>query len=185
MKIGYARVSTKEQNLEPQLDQLQKNGCEKIFSDISSGVKKERLFLKEMMSFARPQDVIVVVRLDRLGRSLKELITLVNQLEEKNIGLVSLTENIDTTTASGKLVFNIFASLADFERNLIIERTRAGLEAARARGRKGGRKFSLEDDDVKQLITLYESKNFPVMEIANRFNISRATLYNYVSKAQN
>lgn len=182
MKIGYARVSTKEQKLDSQFDELTQYGCEKIFTDVASGVKQNRQGLANLMHFARPKDCIVVVRLDRFGRSLKELITLMNSLNEKSIGLISLSENINTTNATGKLIFNIFASLADFERNLIIERTKAGLESARARGRLGGRKKVLDEKDIEQLIALYESKQFSIVEIAKRFNISRGTFYNYIKR---
>ena len=139
MKIGYARVSTKDQNLGLQIDALTKAGCEKIYQDIASGARSERPALNEMIHNLRPGDVLVIWKLDRLGRSLNHLISLVNDLMEKKIGLQSLHDPIDTTTAQGRLSFNLFASLAEFERDLIRERTQAGLSAARARGRNGGR----------------------------------------------
>lgn len=182
MKVGYARVSTKEQKLEVQTDELEKYGCTKLFTDIASGVKTNRKGFEAMLSFARAGDIIVVVRLDRLGRSLKELIHVVNWLEQRNISFVSLSENIDTTTATGKLIFNLFASLADFERNLIIERTKAGLDSARARGKVGGRKKSLKKAEIEHIKILYDSKKFPVDQIAKQFKISRTTLYNYVKQ---
>ncbi len=139
MKLGYARVSTKDQHLELQIDALTKAGCEKIYQDIASGAGTERPALNEMINHLRPGDVLVIWKLDRLGRSLNHLIGLVNDLMKKNIGLQSLHDPIDTTTAQGRLSFNLFASLAEFERDLIRERTQAGLSAARARGRNGGR----------------------------------------------
>ena len=139
MLIGYARVSTQEQTLNLQKDALAKAGCTKIFTDTASGAKTERIGLEEALNYVRKGDTLVVWRLDRLGRSLPHLITTMTDLEERGIGFKSLTENIDTTTSGGKLIFHIFGALAEFERNLIRERTTAGLLAARARGRKGGR----------------------------------------------
>ncbi len=139
MFIGYARVSTHEQNLDMQLDALKAAGCEKIFKDKISTLKEERQGLLEALDFLRPGDVLVVWKLDRLGRTLKQLIELVAMFNQKGIGFKSLKETINTTTSTGKLVFHIFAALAEFERDIIHERTRAGLEAARARGRLGGR----------------------------------------------
>ena len=139
MKIGYARVSTRDQNLELQIDALKKTGCEKIYQDIASGARSERPALTEMIENLRPGDILVIWKLDRLGRSLNHLIGMVNDLLEKEVGLQSLNDPIDTTTSQGRLSFNLFASLAEFERDLIRERTQAGLSAARARGRNGGR----------------------------------------------
>jgi DNA invertase Pin-like site-specific DNA recombinase len=139
MLIGYARVSTQEQTLNLQRDALEKAGCNKIFTDTASGAKTERIGLEEALSYVRKGDTLIVWRLDRLGRSLPHLITTMTDLEERGIGFKSLTENIDTTTSGGKLIFHIFGALAEFERNLIRERTQAGLLAARARGRRGGR----------------------------------------------
>ena len=138
MQIGYARVSTGDQNLDLQRDALQKAGCDRILEDRASGAKAPRPGLDAALDYVRRGDTLVVWRLDRLGRSLKDLIQLVGELDERGIGLRSLHESIDTTSSSGKLVFHIFGALAEFERNLIRERTRAGLQAARARGRKGG-----------------------------------------------
>ena len=145
MLIGYARVSTKDQNATLQTDALKKAGCKKIFEDKITGKHLNREGLEKTMDMLRAGDTLVVWRLDRFARSLKDLITLINQLEENKIGFKSITESIDTTTPSGRLIFHIFGALAEFERNLIRERTMAGLEVARARGRKGGRplKFSL------------------------------------------
>jgi DNA invertase Pin-like site-specific DNA recombinase len=139
MLIGYARVSTHEQTLNLQQDALTKAGCTKIFTDIASGAKTERIGLDEALNYVRKGDILVVWRLNRLGRSLPHLITTMTHLEERGIGFKSLTENIDTTTSGGKLIFHIFGALAEFERNLIREWTQAGLIAARARGKKGGR----------------------------------------------
>jgi DNA invertase Pin-like site-specific DNA recombinase len=142
MLIGYARISTIDQNLALQMDVLKKAGCEKIFEDQASGGKVDRVGLKAALDCAREGDTVLVWRLDRLGRSLKHLIETVTQLNERDVGFRSLQETIDTTTSGGKLVFQIFGDLAEFERNLIRERTKAGLEAARARGRNGeGQKF--------------------------------------------
>jgi len=148
MKIGYCRVSTNEQNLNLQTNALEKAGVDRIFSDKISGTKSLRPGLNELIGFARENDCVVVWRLDRLARSLKDLIEISNQLQTRNIQLISLTENIDTTTTTGKLFFHTFGALAEFERNLIIERTRAGLEAAKARGRKGGRNPVLDADGI-------------------------------------
>ena len=145
MLVGYARVSTHEQNLSLQVDALTQAGCEKIFEDKISGIKAERPGLNAALEFVRKGDTLVVWRLDRLGRSLKHLIETVADLEGRGIGLRSLQEAIDTTTAGGRLVFQIFGALAEFERNLIRERTLAGLQAARARGRKGGRPKALDE----------------------------------------
>ncbi len=138
MKIGYARVSTKDQSFDLQLDALEKDGCGKIYRETASGAKDDRPALRELLDHLRPGDVLVVWKLDRLGRSLRHLVELVKILEERKAGLRSLNDPIDTTTAQGRLVFNLFGSLAEFERELIVERTRAGLSAARARGRLGG-----------------------------------------------
>src|SRR5438552_7799221 len=139
MLIGYARVSTQEQTLDLQKDALEKIGCSKIFTDVISGAKAERKGLEEAQNFLREGDTLVVWRLDRLGRSLKHLIETITELNNRKIGFKSIQENIDTTTSGGKLVFHIFGALAEFEREIIRERTQAGLTAARARGRLGGR----------------------------------------------
>jgi len=139
MLIGYARVSTDDQNLDLQKDALKNAGCDKIYEDQISGAKADRPGLTTVLEYAREGDVIVIWRLDRLSRSLKDLIEMVTLLDSKGIGLKSIHESIDTSSSTGKLVFHIFGALAEFERNLIRERTQAGLQAARARGRKGGR----------------------------------------------
>jgi DNA invertase Pin-like site-specific DNA recombinase len=176
MLIGYARVSTHEQTLNLQKDALQKAGCDKIFTDTASGAKAERIGLEDALNYVRKGDTLVVWRLDRLGRSLPHLITTMMDLEEQGIGFKSLTENIDTTTSGGKLIFHIFGALAEFERNLIRERTTAGLVAARARGRKGGRPKFLTARQVGIAQDLYE-KRHPIAEICRTLKISKATLY--------
>jgi DNA invertase Pin-like site-specific DNA recombinase len=180
MKIGYARVSTIEQNLDLQRDALKAAGCRKIIEDTASGGKATRDGLERVRELLRPGDVLVVWRLDRLGRSLKHLIELMGELEGQGIGFQSTTEAIDTTTPGGKLVFHIFGALAEFERNLIRERTRAGLEAARARGRKGGRKPKLDAKKRALAVDLYQGKKHTVAEICGMVGISKPTLYTYV-----
>jgi DNA invertase Pin-like site-specific DNA recombinase len=176
MLIGYARVSTHEQTLNLQQDALTKAGCTKIFTDTASGAKAERKGLEEALNYVRKSDTLVVWRLDRLGRSLPHLITTMTDLEERGIGFKSLTENIDTTTSGGKLIFHIFGALAEFERNLIRERTQAGLSAARARGKRGGRPKVLTGRKLGIASDLYE-KRHPIAEICRALKISKATLY--------
>lgn len=183
MLIGYARVSTNEQNLGLQKDALEKAGCEKIYVEQASGSRSSRPELERAIEMLRKGDLLVVWRLDRLGRSLKHLIELVTELEESRIGFKSLTESMDTTTNNGKLIFHIFGALAEFERNLIRERTQAGLAAARARGRKGGRPFALDDKKREMVVKLYNSKEHSVEEICQTMGISRPTLYNYLREA--
>ena len=182
MLIGYARVSTNEQTLDLQLDALKKAGCEEIRQDKISSVAADRPGLKAALDIVRAGDTLVVWRLDRLGRSLKQLIELINELQDRGVGFKSVTENIDTTTTGGKLVFHIFGALAEFERNLIKERTNAGLEAARARGRKGGRPRAISDPKKLNLIySMYDDKDqYSIGDILSTFHISRATLYKYL-----
>jgi len=180
MLIGYARVSTSDQTLALQQDALTKEGCTEIFTDTASGAKTERPGLNQALSYVRPGDTLVVWRLDRLGRSLKDLIERITQLQSRNIGFKSLTEAIDTTTSGGKLIFHIFGALAEFERELIRERTQAGLSAARARGRTGGRPRALSGQKVAMAKQLYGDKSYSIGEICKTLNISRATLYRYV-----
>ena len=182
MKIGYARVSTIEQNLSLQRDALKAAGCGKIIEDKASGGKVKRDGLERMLEMLRRGDTLAVWRLDRLGRSLKHLIELMGELEGQGIGFQSVTEAIDTTTPGGKLVFHIFAALAEFERNLIRERTHAGLAAARARGRKGGRRPKLGDKQRALAVELYRQKKQTVREICQVVGISRPTLYSYVRR---
>jgi len=179
--VGYARVSTTEQTLDLQLDSLKKAGCSKIFTDTASGAKEERRGLDEAVAYLRPGDTLVVWRLDRLGRSLKHLIEVVTDLEKRGIGFKSLTESIDTTTSGGKLIFHIFGALAEFERNLIRERTQAGLAAARARGHLGGRPKALATaQKIKMAQELKANPNNKIADICKTLHISRATLYRYV-----
>jgi DNA invertase Pin-like site-specific DNA recombinase len=180
MLIGYARISTHDQTSALQQDALQRAGCNKIFTDTASGAKAERKGLEEALEFLRAGDTLVVWRLDRLGRSLPHLIASMTRLEERGIGFKSLTENIDTTTSGGKLIFHIFGALAEFERNLIRERTTAGLLAARARGRKGGRPKVLTGKQLSIAQDLYE-KRHPIAEICRTLKVSKATLYRYVN----
>jgi DNA invertase Pin-like site-specific DNA recombinase len=183
MRIGYARVSTHEQNLDLQKDALKKAGCEKVVVDVASGKKTQRSGLDRARDLLRKGDVLVVWRLDRLGRSLKHLIELMNELEQAGIGFQSLQEHINTTSPGGKLVFHIFGALAEFERNLIQERTRAGLEAARARGRKGGRPKRLNAQQRALALDLYTQRKQTVEEICRTLGISKPTLYAYVRGA--
>jgi DNA invertase Pin-like site-specific DNA recombinase len=183
MLIGYARVSTHEQTLNLQQDALTKAGCNKIFTDTASGSKAERKGLEEALNYVRSSDTLVVWRLDRLGRSLPHLIATMTGLEERGIGFKSLTENIDTTTSGGKLIFHIFGALAEFERNLIRERTQAGLTAARARGKKGGRPTALTPRQRSIARELYE-KHHPIAEICRTLKISKATLYRYIKTGE-
>jgi DNA invertase Pin-like site-specific DNA recombinase len=181
--VGYARVSKGEKNLNLQVDALLKIGCEKryIFHDKVSGAKEERLGLTECFKQLEPGDTLVIWRLDRLGRTLKHLVNLIEELKEKQIGFKSISDgHIDTTTASGELVFNIFSSLAQFERRLIQERTTAGLDAARARGRKGGRP-ALSPHNPKLLAAKHlQQQALSIQEICKKLNLSKATLYRYL-----
>ncbi|HSW75473.1 MAG TPA: recombinase family protein [Candidatus Saccharimonadales bacterium] len=183
MKIGYARVSTREQNLDMQVIALEDAGCEKIHEEIVSGAKSDRPILDIVLKQLREGDVLVVWKLDRLGRSLKHLVELIQILIERKIGLCSLNDPIDTTTPQGRLVFNIFASLAEFERDIIRERTQAGLSAARARGRLGGRPKGIPKESEATACaaeTLYREKKLSVMQISKKLNISKSTLYKYL-----
>jgi DNA invertase Pin-like site-specific DNA recombinase len=180
MKIGYARVSTHEQNLSLQTDALTDAGCENIFEDHISGSKSSRPGFDEALTYLRKGDVLVVWRLDRLGRSLKHLIEIVTLLEERGVGFQSLQESIDTTTNGGRLIFHVFGALAEFERNLIRERTQAGLAAARARGRKGGRPKALNSEKQAWLYQLYDEKAHSIQEICDLVGVSRSTVHAYV-----
>lgn len=184
MQIGYARVSTIDQNLDLQIDALEKAGCEKIFTDTSSGILDARKGLTDALEFLRAGDSLVVWKLDRLGRSLKNLIETINQLQAKDIGFISLQEKVDTTTSGGKLIFHVFGALAEFERELIRERTRAGLAAARARGRLGGRPRKLSAQQIEMAQKLIKDPNTSIKEICQVLKISRATLYRYCESRQ-
>src|SRR3954468_12847432 len=177
MLVGYARVSTIDQTLDLQHDTLTQTGCTKIFTDTASGAQTERKGLAEALDYVRPGDTLVVWKLDRLGRSLKDLITRITELNDRKIGFKSLTEQIDTTTSGGKLIFHIFGALAEFERDIIRERTNAGLEAARTRGKLGGRPKALSPEKIKLARKLYADKNMSVAEICKMLGISRATFF--------
>jgi len=168
MLIGYARVSTQDQKPQLQLDALKGAGCERIFEEKASGAQRERPALKEALTFLREGDTLVVWKLDRLARSLRQLIDTIEALEERGIGLRSLTESIDTTTSGGRLVFHIFGALAEFERSIIRERTVAGLASARARGRLGGRPRAMSPEDIAVAKTLLANSEISVKEIAGR-----------------
>ncbi|NEU30142.1 recombinase family protein [bacterium LRH843] len=178
MLIGYARVSTQDQSLDLQLDALEKAGCEKIYKEKLSGMNDERPELRRLLQYARKGDVLVVYKLDRLGRSTKRLIELSEELEERGIELVSIRDSIDTTTAVGKAMFKMLAVLAEMERDLISERTRAGLESARARGRSGGRPKK-DKKDIEKALKLYDTEQYTVKEIEEITSVSKATLYRY------
>ncbi len=180
MLIGYARVSTDDQNLDLQRDALEKAGCEQIFTDTVSGIKAERKGLTDALSHLRRSDTLVVWRLDRLGRSLRHLIDTVTDLQERGVGFKSLQESIDTTTSGGKLVFHIFGALAEFEREIIRERTQAGLAAARSRGKSGGRPKALTEKQVQMLRNLAANPENSIEDICKTLGISRTTFYRYV-----
>nr|WP_144164727.1 recombinase family protein [Bifidobacterium catenulatum] len=182
MTYGYARVSTGGQTTDLQRDALEKAGCNRIFIDVASGAKAHRPELDHMLDLLREGDTVVVWKLDRLGRSLQTLVELINNFDTRGVQFRSLTEAIDTSTPGGTLIFNIFGSLAQFERDLIRERTRAGLEAARARGRTGGRPASLNEKQIKEVRRLYESRSVTVDQIAKMMNVGRATIYRYLKK---
>ena len=184
MLIGYARVSKKDQDLALQQDALKSTGCERIYIEKASGAQRERPELNAALAYLRPGDTLVVWKLDRLARSIKQLIGTVEDLESKGIGFKSLTESIDTTSPGGKLIFHIFASLAEFERSIIQERTIAGLEAARARGRIGGRPKRLNDKDIEVAKLLLADQDIPVLEIAKRLGVSKSTLYRYLPEGR-
>lgn len=183
LKIGYARVSTKDQNLALQKDALKKEGCKLIFEEKASGIKSDRPELLRMIEQLREGDIIIIWKLDRLGRSLRDLVNLVKKIQSKGAELKSLNDAIDTTTAQGKLAFHLFAALAEFERDIISERTKAGLEAARARGRKGGRPKGLSKEAQDKAIiakSLYEQGEMSVTEICKYIDIARSTFYKYL-----
>jgi DNA invertase Pin-like site-specific DNA recombinase len=182
--LGYARVSTEEQNADLQHDALKATGCVKVFTDRASGSLDRRPQLDRLLDQLRPGDTVVVWRLDRLGRSLKHLIQLIEDLAEKGVGFKSLTEGMDTTTSGGKLVFSIFGALAGFERSLIRERTVAGLAAARARGRVGGRPPVMTAEKIKVARQLYDAQELTVEEIAKTIGVSRKTVYRHLTKVE-
>jgi DNA invertase Pin-like site-specific DNA recombinase len=183
MKFGYARVSTHEQILDLQIDALKAAGCERIYQEKASGSKAERPELMRMLDQLRIGDTVIIWKLDRLGRSLAHLIKLVSDLEDQGVGLLSLNDPIDTTTPQGRLVFRIFASLAEFERDVIRERTMAGVASARRRGRLLGRPKGLTknaEQKARLAESLYKDENFSVEQIARELRISKTTLYKYL-----
>lgn len=177
MVYGYARVSTEGQDVALQQDALDRAGCDRIFTDVASGTRAHRPELDHMLDLLREGDTVIVWKLDRLGRSLQNLVELINDFNDKGVQFRSLTEAIDTSTPGGTLIFNIFGSLAQFERDLIRERTRAGLEAARARGRTGGRPQSLNGRQIEEARRLYESGSVTVNQIAAMMDVGRTTIY--------
>ncbi len=184
MLIGYARVSTQDQNLDMQIKALKLAGCEKIYAEKVTGTKAIRPEYDKMKEFARDgHDIIVVYKLDRLGRSLRNLIDEMQLFAKRNLGFKSLQENIDTSTSGGKLFFHIFAAVAEFEKDIIKERTLSGLEAARARGRVGGRPAKLSTSQVQMVRNLYKDKSNQLDDICAMFGISRITLYRTVRES--
>lgn len=180
-RIGYARVSTQDQNLHLQVDALTKAACDEIYEERMSGKNAaDRPELAHCLKALRSGDTLVVWRLDRLGRSLPDLVGIISKLEAQGVAFESVTEKIDTASATGKLVFHLFASLAEFERNLIQERTQAGLAAARARGRVGGRRPSLDDKQIREIRALLRDPDITVTDVAQRYGVSRTTIYNAV-----
>lgn len=184
MLVGYARVSTLDQKPELQLDALKAAGCERIFEERASGAQRERPQLVAALDYLRHGDTLVVWRFDRLARSTGQLIATMETLEQRGIGLRSLTENIDTATAGGKLIFHVFAALAEFERALLRERTAAGLAAARARGKIGGRPKALNDNDIAAARALLKDENITVTAVAKRLGVSLSTLYKHLPAAR-
>jgi len=177
MKIGYSRISTSDQRLDLQTDALNKEGCDQIFSDTASGATTDRPGLEEALSYLRKGDTLVVWKLDRLGRSLKHLIEVVNQLNDRGVYFKSIQESIDTSTSGGKLIFHVFGALAEFERDIIRERTMAGLKAARARGRKGGRPKLMDAKMIAMAKTLMADHSNSVKDVCDTLGVSRTTLY--------
>ncbi len=180
MKIGYARVSTQDQNLDRQLDNLRAAGCERIFNEKMTGTKSDRPELKTMLLTLRSGDILVIDSFSRLSRSTKDLLDLVEKLTAMGVHLVSLKENLDTTTATGKLMLTMLSALSQFERDLIAERTIDGLKAARSRGRHGGRPRSGTDKDRKQAYELYKANIMSLQDIAHRFGVSLSTLNRWI-----
>jgi DNA invertase Pin-like site-specific DNA recombinase len=183
MIIGYARVSTQDQNPQLQLDALASASCEQVFHETATGTLRERPELTACLRTLRKGDALVVWKLDRLARSLKDLVEIVHDLNQRGIGFRSLTESIDTTSSGGRLVFHIFGALAEFEHSLIRERTIAGLAAARARGRKGGRKPALSSADVRKAAAMLADPSITKAEVAKHFAVSRVTLNSSLARA--
>lgn len=182
MKVGYARISTPTQDLQMQIRALEKEGCRPIYHEQISGAKSERLQLKACLEFLKEGDTLYVWSIDRLGRTQKELINIISTLKERGIGFKSIQQNIDTSTATGQMMFGMFSMMAEFERNMGIERTRAGLIAARARGKLGGRKFKVDIRERLLIREMYHSKRYTLKEICEMNKISVATIYNYLGE---
>ncbi len=179
-RIGYARVSTDDQELALQLDALSVAGCLTVYQEKASGKDTERPELMQCLKALRAGDTLVVWRMDRLGRSLSDLVKTITDLEARGVGFESLTEKIETSSAAGKLMFHVFAAMAEFERNLIRERTQAGLVAARARGRVGGRRKKLDEQQKKEIKALLRDPDISITEVAKRYGVSRTTIYRNV-----
>jgi DNA invertase Pin-like site-specific DNA recombinase len=184
MNIGYARVSTQDQTPDLQLDALRAAGCKRVFEEKASGAQRDRPELMKALDHIRSGDTLVVWRLDRLARSLKQLIETVELLDEKSVGFRSLTESIDTTTSGGRLIFHIFGALAEFERTIIQDRTKAGLDAARARGRVGGRPRALSEKDLAAARAMLADASITTREVARRLGVSVSTLYKHIPAAR-
>lgn len=184
MLIGYARVSTLDQNPALQLDALNAAGCQRVFEEKASGAKEDRPQLLAALDHMRKDDVLVVWKLDRLARSIKQLVTLLDTLNGRGIGFRCLAPSIDTTTPEGRLIYTITGAFAQFEREIIQQRTRAGLKAALARGRKGGRPSKLDDEAISAARAMLKDPTISVAAIAKRLGVSRATLYNYLPEAR-
>ena len=177
MNVGYARVSTEDQKLDLQLDALKKAGCDQVFKDVASGAQSNRAGLDSATKYLRPGDTLVVWKLDRLGRSLKHLIEVINDFSKKGVFFKSVKENIDTSSSGGKLTFHLFGALAEFERDIIRERTKAGLEAARSRGKVGGRPKALDDKQIQLARQLMSNPSNSATDVSKTLGISRSTLY--------
>jgi DNA invertase Pin-like site-specific DNA recombinase len=184
MLIGYARISTRDQKPHLQRDALQEAGCERIFEETASGAKRDRPELKAALDFMRFGDSLVIWKLDRLARSTRQLLETVEEFERRGLGLKILTQNIDTTNAGGRLIFTIFSAIAEFEREIIRERTCAGLDAARLRGHKGGRPRALSEKDLKQARALLTDPEITVEDVARRLGVGPSTLYRYIPAAR-
>jgi DNA invertase Pin-like site-specific DNA recombinase len=182
--VGYARVSTQDQHPEAQVDALEAAGCDRIFVDRASGTLAHRPELDKALHYVREGDVLLVTRLDRLGRSVKNLKDVVDELQARRIGLRAVTQGIDTTTPGGRLFFHILAAIAEFEHDLIVERTRDGLAAARSRGRKGGPRYKMTKAKIAQARLMYEDRTYTVQQIADTLGVSRPTIYRYLDPEQ-
>lgn len=184
MLIGYARVSTRDQMAHLQLDALREAGCEPIFEETASGAERDRPELKAALDYMRAGDSLVVWKLDRLARSTRQLLETVEHLNQRQLGLKIINQNIDTTRTGGRLIFSVFGAIAEFEREIIRERTHAGLDAARSRGRKGGRPRALSDKDLKQARVLLTDPEISVEDVARRLGVGPSTLYRYLPAAR-